>query len=393
MKETSEFDIAIVGAGPAGSSAAIRLAQSGRRVCLIEQKKFPREKLCGEFISPECLAHFAELRVIDEMSLAGGMSLERTIFYARNGRSVTVPSEWFGSGSHALGLSRARMDEVLMNRARSAGARVLEETQAIGMLFKNETVIGLRLRDQRGEGFEISSRLTFDATGRSRILSRQIEKAARSEKRNRAKFVAFKTHLENAAIRSADCEIYAYRGGYGGCSPVEGDRYNLCFIVASDIAKAHGGDAERIMRAVVFANTQAARALKNARVVDSWWAVPIESYGRNELAPANGLLTIGDAAAFIDPFTGSGILLALESSKIAAAVVTDCRPQTGPKSDFTRLAAEYDKRYGAEMDRRLRVSSLLRRIAFAPLLAETVIKGMALSEGLTHRLARATRPK
>src|ERR1044071_57067 len=124
---SNSYDAVIVGGGPAGTSAAIHLAARGARVMLIEQKKFPRAKLCGEFISPECLDHFKELNVLDDMLAAGGVALDKTIFYARNGRSVTVPSEWFADGSAALGLSRSTMDAVLLERARAVGADVLEE--------------------------------------------------------------------------------------------------------------------------------------------------------------------------------------------------------------------------------------------------------------------------
>src|SRR5258707_13739937 len=106
IPSANTFDVAIAGAGPAGASAAIQLALTGARVLLIEEKKFPRAKLCGEFISPECLAHFKRLGVMDQMTGAGGTSLAQTVFYARRGSSVVVPSEWFKSGADALGLIR-----------------------------------------------------------------------------------------------------------------------------------------------------------------------------------------------------------------------------------------------------------------------------------------------
>ncbi len=399
-----EYDVAIVGAGPAGSSCAVRLAQNELKVLLVEQKKFPRHKLCGEFISPECLSHFAELNVLDSMSLSGGVRLDRTIFYARNGRSVTVPSEWFAASSHALGLSRAEMDLHLLNRARSVGVDVVEETTATGLLIDSssrvssphvskgfsDTVVGLRLRNKSREPFEIKSSITIDATGRKRMLARQTEKNDdNSLQRNRADFVAFKTHLKGANIPNGDCEIYAYRGGYGGCNCVENDRFNLCFIVSADLAKKHGSDPAEIMKHVVFKNERAATSLHDAEIVEEWLAVPIESYGRAPLAPAEGLLTVGDAAAFIDPFTGSGILLALESAKIAAEVIANGISTHG---SFADIATEYGRRYATAFDRRLKTSSLVRHTAFVPFLAETVIRTLSLSNTLTRRLAKATRP-
>src|SRR5438128_12642304 len=109
MKHASEqdYDVVLAGAGPAGSSAAIRLAASGLRVLLIEQKVFPREKLCGEFISPECLIHFKELGVDDQMLKAQPSSLRETVFYSKNGRSVAVPSSCFRANGFAWGLSRS----------------------------------------------------------------------------------------------------------------------------------------------------------------------------------------------------------------------------------------------------------------------------------------------
>jgi menaquinone-9 beta-reductase len=112
MSISSEsFDAVVVGGGPAGTSAAIHLATGGARVLLLEQKKFPRAKLCGEFISPECLEHFRRLGVAESMGHAGGAHLSETVFYSRRGASVSVPSEWFGAApAVALGPNRTKID-------------------------------------------------------------------------------------------------------------------------------------------------------------------------------------------------------------------------------------------------------------------------------------------
>jgi flavin-dependent dehydrogenase len=385
------YDVAIVGAGPAGSSSAIRLACGGMKVLLIEQKKFPRAKLCGEFISPECLDHFKELKVLDNMLTAGGVALDKTVFYARNGRSLTVPSEWFAQGSNALGLSRAAMDGALLDRARCVGVDILEETDAVDLLFYNERVCGIGVRDKDRQTFEVKATLTIDGTGRARKLSRLVDKARGNSKLRRADFVAFKTHLRNVGIPDGVCEIYGYRGGYGGSSRVENGLHNHCFIVSANLAKKYRGDAVEIMKHVVQTNRQAAQSFRDARIVDEWLAVPIESFGRAPLVSAEGLLAVGDAGAFIDPFTGSGILMALESAKISADVINSEFTRSGPGLSFRSIARQYQDRYGAKFNRRLRISSLLRRAAFVPFLAEIVVSGLSLSQGLTRRVAQATR--
>src|SRR6476659_3527336 len=103
----SNFDVIIAGAGPAGASAAIHLANRGVRVLLVERNIFPRAKLCGEFISPECLPHFERLGVAAELELADPAAITETVFYSSKGKRIVVPSHWFG-GAAAMGLSRAK---------------------------------------------------------------------------------------------------------------------------------------------------------------------------------------------------------------------------------------------------------------------------------------------
>ncbi len=381
------YDISIAGAGPAGSSLAIRLANAGFSVVLIEQKKFPREKLCGEFISPECLAHFKELGVMNGLIKAGGTDLHETIFFGRNGTGVAVKSEWFGNfGSTALGLSRAEMDLKLLERAKISGVTVLDETSVSGLILERERVVGLKIKDKHQTQTEVFSKLNVDATGRSRSLVRHLTK--KTARKEAAELVAFKTHLRDAKITTGACEIYVYSGGYGGCNRVEDALYNLCFIASAKDTKKLGSDPERVMREIVFTNKQAAESMSSAIVAKPWLAVPIERFGRGELVPAEGLITVGDAAAFIDPFTGSGMLLALESGKILASAITK---RFKKDTCFADVAKGYTRDYSASFDRRLRVCSMLRYAAFSPILAETTINFLKLNENIRRRVARATR--
>jgi flavin-dependent dehydrogenase len=164
------FDIAIAGAGPAGSSAAIRLALNGARVLLLEEKTFPRAKLCGEFISPECIKHFQQLGVMDQMLASGAHALRETVFYSARGHQVAVPSEWFAAGATALGLSRREMDQGLLERARAVGVTILEGAHATGLILENDVVCGVKAKTSTG-ATEYRARLSIDATGRTRALA------------------------------------------------------------------------------------------------------------------------------------------------------------------------------------------------------------------------------
>ena len=167
------FDVIIAGAGPAGSSAAIHLARKDFRVLLVEQKKFPRPKLCGEFISPECRRHFEALGVAQAMTDSDPASITETVFYSARGHHVTIPSSWFG-GPAALGLSRAVMDDVLLKRARSCGVEVIEGATITEPILDNNIVRGVKLKINGDEPQHHTAPLTIDATGRARILTRKL---------------------------------------------------------------------------------------------------------------------------------------------------------------------------------------------------------------------------
>ena len=387
----SDFDVIIVGGGPAGASAAIHLAAAGARVLLAERERFPREKLCGEFISPECLGHFARLGVLESMGRRGGARVSETVFYAPSGRGVAVPSAWFGgSGGDALGLSRAEMDARLLERAREAGASVLEEAALAGVVSEAGRVCGVRLHTPGAGVREFRARVLLDATGRHRALARRAGREPEGA-RARARLVAFKCHLEGTRGAAGICEIYFYPGGYGGLSPVERGLSNLCFIVRARDVRARGSDAESVLREVVMRNRRAAHTLEGARAGTRWLGVSLESFGRHEPAPFEGLLAVGDAAAFIDPFTGSGMLMALEGGELAAHAVSRWLAR-GPREPFGSLAREYRAAYAIRFNARLRLCGLLRRAALAPsIMAEVSVAALGASGALRRRLALATR--
>jgi len=376
------FDVIIAGAGPAGSSAAIHLARNDLRVLLVEQKKFPRPKLCGEFISPECRRHFETLGVASAMANSDPASITETVFYSTRGHQVTIPSSWFG-GPSALGLSRAVMDNVLLRRAQACGVTVVEGATITEPLIDKDAVRGIKLK-LNGEEQQHLAPLAIDATGRARILTRKLHL---HEPKSKPKLIAFKAHLRNTRVAAGACEIYFYPDGYGGLSSVEGDVSNLCFIISAEEVKRRHSNPELVMRELVMKNRRAAHTLEHAQPESEWLSASWERFGRQQPSPAKGLLAIGDSAAFIDPFTGSGMLMALESGELAADVISRHRTELDERVLGSDYAAEYDKRF----DSRLRLCAWLRRAAFSPRLAGLGIAICGASKQFRNRLVRATR--
>jgi flavin-dependent dehydrogenase len=123
-------------------------------------------------------------------------------------------------------------------------------------------------------------------------------------------------------------------------------------------------------------------------VKSEWLAVSLEGFGRRSASPARGLLAIGDAASFIDPFTGSGMLMALESGDLAARVIGEGLHKSG---DDVQGGEAYDRSYNRQFSARLRLCSLMRRAAFVPGLADVAIRLFGASETLRRRVTCATR--
>jgi len=392
------YDVIIAGGGPAGSSAAIHLAQRGLRVLLAEQKRFPRAKLCGEFISPECFDHFRKLGVADEMLSCNPATLTETVFYSRKGNRISVPSGWFATRS-ALGLSRAEMDNNLLRRAAKVGADVLEGATVTDVIDVDGRITGVRIRTDDDERV-YHSKLAIDATGRPRILSRKIHGDAGEKKsRDRARFVAFKAHFANTGVAPGACEIYSYPRGYGGLSTIENGMSNLCFIVASRDVRRFHSDPELVLRSTVMTNHRAAQVLASANRMSEWLSVSLDRFGLHDPTPKPGLIAIGDSASFIDPFTGSGMLMALENGELAAKLILDREDLFRTLSDnelparkqLIDFADTYSRKYRHAFGPRLQTCRWLRRTAYNPRLADLVILLCSASERFRNRIARATR--
>ena len=378
--------IVVVGAGPAGSSLAIRLARAGFETTLIERERFPRQKLCGEFISPECFTHFRDLGVLDEMLDAGGDRIFETHFFELGGHSTVVPSNWLAGGEPALSLSRAEMDLRLLEHARSAGVTVIDGAAVTGVELDDGRIAKLMVRTADRDVIDAHADLFIDATGRSRAVARLAERSSENTRPPpKPGYVGFKTHLADVGPPTGVCEIYSFRGGYAGLSNVEGGLSNLCFILKAKTVRSAGGGAGELVERVLKQNKRAAQVLSRPIVPSKWTAVSIEGFGAKSAVPATNLFAVGDAASFIDPFTGSGMFMALEGADLLAKAIIEGEHQ------MTTVAETYAGSYRQRFSGRLRICSLLRRTAFMPRAATATVALLGGSSLLRHLVARRTR--
>ena len=320
-----KHDLAVLGGGPAGSAAAITAARLGARVLLLERGRFPRQKVCGEFVSPESLSLLAGLlgRPLDDaMKISGA----RLFIGARAVQIKVEPS--------AASITRFELDAALWSAAEHAGADARSQTTV-----------------QRVEGAGPFSVITssgafeagavVDATGRWSNL-RQREAAHEIS----PKWIGLKAHFFEA-LPSRTVDLYFFEGGYCGVQPIGAAAVNACAMVRADVATT---------LQEVFEHHPALRE----RSVS--WKPMGEAVSTSPLvfsAPQpirDGIACAGDAAGFVDPFIGDGISLALHSGVLAGECMA--------RGNYAW------RQYGDEYSRRLlpvfRRSARLRRMLALP---------------------------
>ena len=381
----------IVGAGPAGSSAAIRLAEQGVRVLVLEEKRMPREKLCGEFITPESFPTLKRLAVFDSMLAAGAQKITRLCLVASGGRIVRMPiAEMSYEAAWAMSLSRARFDQILFERARALGANCLEGVAVKQALYEGGKPCGIEaLSLADGQTVRFKAPVIVDASGRaSRLLVSRSERVA-GERGSR--LYALKAHLRAVEGIEEQVELFFFPQGYGGLSRVEGGLINLCFIASERTFRDAGGDAGEIVKRSIMKNRLARERLAKSEVVGKWHSVGPLAFGKRRLS-RDGIIAIGDASGMIDPFTGTGIQMALRTGEIAACSILDVLSDApGKAADVERVLSAYQSRYNLEFDNRMMIAGLLRGAAFSPRAANLVAGLFARAPWIARRVLKATR--
>jgi len=306
----------VVGAGPAGSATAAWAARAGLDVLLVERERFPREKACAEYLSPEATHDLEALGVLEEAE-AGAARLTGMRIVADDGSAVVGRFPALGGPDaprpYGLALPRSRLDTIVLGAARTAGASVLEGVVVERLLMEDGVVSGAALRsgDRR---WEERSRAVAGADGLHSLVARRLGLARRGGPRRLARVA----HLADVA-GMGDCgEMFVRRGRYVGLAPIGGGRVNAAAVVPAVEAREIARDPAAYLRAELLAVPELRPRLAGSRMVrEVLVAGPFARTTRR--AVADGALLVGDAADFFDPFTGEGIFAALRGGRIAAA--------------------------------------------------------------------------
>jgi geranylgeranyl reductase family protein len=372
-------DVLVAGAGPAGCATAIFLRRRGWDVLLLDAARFPRDKVCGDSVSPE------GWRLLEALGAAGAVRALSP--WPLRGMRLTAPDgtvfqgDYDGGARPGFALRRASLDLALVRQARAAGVEVREGTVVEDVVRAGGRVAGVRVRradSPPGDAHEVGARVVVAAEGRRSVIARRL--GLLSEHRRLRKF-AVRGYWEGVAGLEERGEMHVGGGGYCGIAPLSATSANVAFVLDRREMTAAGGDLEAFHRRALRQRwPQVAERLQGARLCEPPRAVgPLALSAPRAWAP--GAALVGDAAGFFDPFTGEGVTLAMRGAELAAEAI-DAALRAGRADDLS----SYQRARDAATRAKFRFNHLLQHAVARPWLASAVARRLARRPDLASRL-------
>lgn len=315
----TEYDVIVIGGGPAGAAAATLTAQRGHRVLLLERSAEPGFKI-GESLMPATWWTFKRMGMIPKLQASHFVRKYSVQFYSRSGRASapfyfqeTDPDE----SSVTWQVLRSEFDAMLLDNAREHGAEVRRGVAVKDVIFEGERAVGVRLDD----GSTLSCRVVVDATGRSAFLGRRLGLMRRDpELRKAALFTHFEGAVRDPGIdEGATLVLYTQKPvGWFWYIPLPEDRVSVGVVGSIEtLITGRSGDPQTVFDEEVAECPPLVPRLAKARQ-----AMPVQvlndfSYRSSRIA-GDGWVLAGDAFGFLDPIYSSGVFLALKSGELAA---------------------------------------------------------------------------
>jgi flavin-dependent dehydrogenase len=389
-----DYDAIVVGGGPSGATAAALLARAGWRVALVEKARFPRRKVCGEFISETTWPLLRQLGVSTPLLNIAGPPVRRVGVYAGN---VMVTAKLASKAASAQGGGRAvgreHLDTLLLQRAAIVGATIWQP-YALAQFVKHDsgydcTVVDKSTRDS----LVLRSRLIVAAHGswESGPLPTQDLRRRPSP----ADLFGFKAHFISSALPSDLMPLLAFPGGYGGMVHTDAGRVSLsCCIRRDQLERCRrqspGVRAGQAVLVHIASSCRGVSLALAATALDGVWLssgplrTGIRTFGRE------GIFAIGNAAAETHPIVAEGISIAIQSAALLCEQLI-ARPElrrngAGPASAFKAARVHYARAWRTNFSPRLRVAAVFARVFTRPMstrIAATLLKRFPqlLSEG------------
>ena len=346
-------DILIIGGGPAGSTTALYLSQLGFDITLIEKKIFPRETLCGEFLSKEVNDVLKELNIFNDFLSLKPNKLKS--FRAVDDSGIELTSDL---NFDAYAMKRSIFDSLLLNSAKVKKVNIIQPAEVISTIKSNSNYIS-DIEDESGNKFQIKSKLVIAAYGKQNILDKKLERDFVNKKSN---LNGVKFHLQINLLKNSfndEIRIYTDEELYCGMNQVSDTEMTVCFLENRMQSKIPS--RERLIEVIksyeylqkVFSD-EAIEYIKSANIYGTG-----NIYFGNREVVENGIIMVGDAARVISPLAGDGIGMAMESAKLLFEIINNFGIE---EKNREKMFSVYKKRYEKTFSKRLSTAKIIQGI-------------------------------
>ncbi|HSD49842.1 MAG TPA: NAD(P)/FAD-dependent oxidoreductase, partial [Candidatus Methylomirabilis sp.] len=303
------WDVVVVGAGPAGCVAATLFARKGLRVVIVDKSAAPPSKVCGEYLSPGCLPILERIGALRNIREVGARPLHGMLISTSGGQVLRAR---YPSSHYGLAIRRELLDPILLDVAIKSDAEFLPHFQVSDLVWDGGRAVGIRGR-HRGQPRMLRARLVIGADGRNSVVARRLGTVIRHRWLDKLALVGYIT----GARRADDLgQIFLGRDRYCILNPISPDLTNVGLVINRREFTPRT-DATRYLMQTVTTFADLGDRLALARpICPARCLGPLAYHALRLTAP--GALLIGDAAGFLDPFTGEGIYAALRSAELAA---------------------------------------------------------------------------
>jgi len=365
-------DVIVLGGGLAGLSLANILTRNGVDVQVIEKGDYPRNKVCGEYISRESEDFLKKLGLsLNEMNLPHIDEFQLSFPNGKKHRCQLKPG--------GIGLSRLTLDYRLYQLLKEMSCDVQLNTKITSVDV--ETGNGYSLVHS-ADGDTFAGRLVVGATGRSghSIFHTPSEKQKKSKK-----YFGLKYHIHSDQPEHL-IQIHLFSGGYAGISKVENGKYCLCYLADARHLKKYKGSVENFERAVMYKNPHLKKIFTDLKIIEGPVTTARFQFDYFDTVKGDTFL-MGDSAGFIPPLTGNGMSLAFRSASVLGNLLTN---HFNGKTSLKSVKEDYRNFGNIYLKKRIRSGLFLQELALnsGPVGKQMISGSMSLFPILLKRLSQ-----
>ena len=355
IRQSLDADVVVVGAGPGGATAAFHLARAGHQVLMLDSERFPRDKVCGDFVGPLALAELDALGIGAEPRVQTANGISRATLYL-DGRELIrgVIPKVQGLVDYGRAIPRERLDQWLLEAALGAGARLLEGHRVRDFAHDADSLVAIA--SDRDAIKRVRARLVIGADGSNSITARWLRGYGTP---SYDRIVAVRAYYEGVAGPDDEAELYFLNRsfpGYGWLFPTGDGGANVGIGMVGELVPPGKPDLKALLQAMLDDDSALRRRIAKAKLRGRVRGWPLNTYDHRLPTFGDRMLLVGDAAGLINPLNGEGIQYAMQSGRWAAETAI----QALEEGHWSRGAlGAYGKRLEAELRLDMALSAVI----------------------------------